>query len=133
MIYDYGGDVLVPGAGCVPLGPEPQGAAFGFVAMTFVCTGADAARVDAGDGADWVDLYTVMPAEVQAGPGDDYVWGSDGDDVLDGGEGDDALSGYGGSDDLRGGPGNDVLEGEFGDARAAGGRVRRALRDRGLR
>lgn len=47
--------------------------------------------------------------QVEGGPGDDTLIGTDGVDVLAGGSGADTLRGRGAADDLDGGPGNDTV------------------------
>ena len=71
-------------------------------------------RVESGDGDDVVHTEVPVPATIDAGAGDDrlyggsetdYLLGGSGVDVLDGGDGWDYLFGGPGADDLRGGPG----------------------------
>jgi len=70
--------------------------------------------VSTGPGHDHVNLMHVLaPAAVDAGPGDDLVWGGVGADRIDGGDGDDVLIGMGGVDTLLGGRGDDFLEDSF--------------------
>ncbi|MGB5218882.1 MAG: VWA domain-containing protein, partial [Smithella sp.] len=51
---------------------------------------------------------------IDAGAGNDIVYGQDGNDTINGGAGDDILSGGSGNDILVGGPGNDTLTGGAG-------------------
>jgi Ca2+-binding RTX toxin-like protein len=51
---------------------------------------------------------------INAGAGNDTLWGDDGDDVLNGGAGNDTLWGGNGYDILIGGAGDDILNGEAG-------------------
>src|SRR3954447_4065307 len=70
--------------------------------------------VSTGPGHDHVNLMHVLaPAAVDAGAGDDWVWGGVGADRIDGGDGDDVLIGMGGADTLLGGRGDDFLEDTF--------------------
>ena len=68
--------------------------------------------------------------EIEAGKGNDQVFGSQDADRIDGGDGNDRLFGEAGADDLEGGKGNDqlfggdgadTLDGGKGDDRLAGG------------
>jgi Ca2+-binding RTX toxin-like protein len=52
---------------------------------------------------------------VDAGGGDDYIFGTDGTDYLRAGEGHDYVKGYGARDRIWGGGGNDELYGDAGD------------------
>jgi Ca2+-binding RTX toxin-like protein len=58
---------------------------------------------------------------IDAGAGDDVVYGGSGNDDLRGGDGDDTLYGGDGNDDLRGGDGNDTLYGGDGNDQLRGG------------
>ena len=49
---------------------------------------------------------------VDAGAGNDRVWGGRGSDAINGGEGDDRLAGLGGGDTLLGGQGHDIIYGD---------------------
>jgi Ca2+-binding RTX toxin-like protein len=60
-------------------------------------------------------------AVVDAGAGDDTVFGGSGDDRLDGGPGNDTLRGNGGADALLGGDGDDTLTGNAGNDALDGG------------
>jgi hypothetical protein len=77
-------------------------------------------RIATGDQRDSVRLSVAIPADVDAGEGDDTVDGGRGDDHLSGGPGRDSLAGDGGNDTLHGGPGNDRLRGESGEDRYFG-------------
>jgi len=59
--------------------------------------------------------------EIDAGKGNDQVFGSQGDDRIDGGDGNDKLFGEAGADSLDGGKGNDRLFGGDGADTLAGG------------
>ena len=73
-----------------------------------------AATIDAGAGND--RIYGGAGNErIQAGEGNDLVDGGAGDDYIDGSFGDDLLVGGAGHDVLYGGEGNDMLDGGAGD------------------
>lgn len=76
----------------------------------------DNAYVD-GDG----DRLSNDGSVVDAGGGDDYVYGGWGNDTIDGGDGDDRLFGGDGDDSLSGGDGNDTLWGDDGNDTLLGG------------
>ena len=86
--------------------------------------------ISAGAGNDVVNLKGVrVAASVDAGAGNDRVFGGASDDSILGGAGDDRLFGARGNDDIsggadddiiRGGRGNDHLLGEDGDDRISG-------------
>jgi RTX calcium-binding nonapeptide repeat (4 copies) len=78
-----------------------------------VCPAADVTDVHAivGDESDIVRMKVAIPTVVEAGPGDDRVYGGRAADDIDGGPGNDTLVGGDGDDTLRGGPGNDSLTG----------------------
>lgn len=61
------------------------------------------------------DVFTDDGSVVDAGGGDDTVYGGYGDDTIDGGAGDDWLFGGDGEDVLSGGEGNDTLWGDDGN------------------
>lgn len=69
-----------------------------------------------GGGDDIVDLtsryFSLAGSEIEidAGSGNDVVWGSDASEMIRGGAGDDTLFGGTGRDTLEGGPGADVFE-----------------------
>ena len=65
--------------------------------------------------------------EVDAGKGNDRVWGSRGDDTIRGGDGKDTLTGEKGDDVLDGGTGDDKLYGGDGDDVLTGGAGRDVL------
>jgi Ca2+-binding RTX toxin-like protein len=75
--------------------------------------GAAATAVNAGAGDDVV-FGGAGNDKIDAGSGDDVVYGGAGNDVLGGGEGNDILIGGEGNDQLDGGVGNDVLSGGSG-------------------
>ncbi|WP_271271490.1 calcium-binding protein [Aliamphritea hakodatensis] len=59
--------------------------------------------------------YRQLDEVIQAGEGDDQVWGRAGNDQLYGDDGNDILDGGDGNDSLDGGAGNDQLKGGLGD------------------
>jgi Ca2+-binding RTX toxin-like protein len=76
--------------------------------------------VDAGDGND--TIYGSQQGDVLVGGlGKDKIFGSDGDDILVGGGGNDSLVGGAGKDDLYGNGGVDTLSGCGGNDRLDGG------------
>lgn len=77
--------------------------------------GEGADLVYGGDGNDIIDdigntAYTIG-STIDAGAGNDIVWGTSGADSISGGSGDDTLSGEVGADTLDGGAGHDTLYG----------------------
>lgn len=62
-----------------------------------------------------------IPSMIDAGAGDDVVWGGEGADVVYGGSGHDWIDGRGGNDTLYGMDGNDALLGGTGDDYLDGG------------
>ncbi len=59
--------------------------------------------------------------EIEAGSGDDVVYGGAGDDEIEGESGDDELHGGAGEDDIDGGSGHDTIYGDAGDDKIEGG------------
>ncbi|MFO0878522.1 MAG: hypothetical protein U0840_14375 [Gemmataceae bacterium] len=57
----------------------------------------------------------AKPIRVEAGDGDDKVWGSIGNDTILGGYNNDKLYGRGGADRIEGGSGNDYMHGGIGN------------------
>ncbi len=84
-------------------------------------TAADISRADADGSAIYVLPAQGTPNYVDAGAGDDTVYGGYGNDTLIGGTGDDTLYGSYGNDTLVGGAGNDKLYGGDGDDVLQGG------------
>ena len=70
--------------------------------------------IEAGKGNDQV-FGSQGDDRIDGGDGNDRLYGEDGSDSLDGGRGDDRLYGGDGADTLDGGAGRDVLEGGDGD------------------
>jgi Ca2+-binding RTX toxin-like protein len=64
---------------------------------------------------------TATPVLIEAGAGNDTVYGGTGDDVLDGGTGNDVVYGGAGNDTVYGGAGNDTIDGGSGDDVIHGG------------
>jgi Ca2+-binding RTX toxin-like protein len=90
--------------------------------VTFSKTGIADIVVTARGGDDTVRLDKLdVPVVVDAGAGNDRVWGGNGDDVIMGGDGNDRLFGRNGDDSLDGGNGDDFLSGDFGDDDLVGG------------
>lgn len=84
--------------------------------------------VDGTDGADTINLAAYHQDKdaswdrfVNAGGGDDTVYGTNLGERLNGEAGNDTLSGGGGHDELQGGVGNDILDGGAGGDAAAWG------------
>jgi hypothetical protein len=97
-----------------------DGSSAGVVA--FPARGVEEVVVSARGGDDVVRLDRLsVPAIVDAGAGDDRVFGGNGDDTLIGGDGNDRLLGRFGDDALDGGAGADFLSGDFGDDDLVGG------------
>ena len=84
------------GAGCVA-----------YDADTAACTGATSASISTLDLDDAVVIVSALPSTVDAGAGNDSVWGGPAADVL---------NGAAGIDDVRGGDGNDTIEARDGQA-----------------
>lgn len=100
------------------------------VGKSFTAASVNAIHVFAGEGNDVIELSSSpKPVYVDAGMGDDRVYGSPladtltgggGNDRLLGNAGDDRLNGSGGKDSLFGGDGNDRLFGNDGPDRLFG-------------
>jgi hypothetical protein len=73
-------------------------------------------RFIAGDGNDVINMASSafsLPGQIiEAGLGNDLVWGNTGNDIL---------NGFDGDDEIDGGPGNDVINGQNGDDTLFGG------------
>lgn len=78
-------------------------------------------RILGTDAADQLLGYRDRSEQLDAGAGNDQVWGRAGDDKLLGGNGDDYLDGGSGNDRLEGGSGKDSLFGGIGADELAGG------------
>jgi Ca2+-binding RTX toxin-like protein len=74
-----------------------------------VCPIPDRVEINAGDELDTV-LDWNGPSVIDAGPGDDSVFGHGGNDVIHGGDGGDVLIGGKGDDTIDGGRGDDLME-----------------------
>ncbi|MFN3276691.1 MAG: Hint domain-containing protein [Paracoccus sp. (in: a-proteobacteria)] len=77
-------------------------------------------NLDGGSGNDHLTLSNTSGI-VNAGAGNDTVFGGNGDDTLNGGAGNDLLNGGAGNDILNGGDGNDTLQGGAGIDTLTGG------------
>lgn len=71
--------------------------------------------------------YSGYGGILDAGEGDDIIYGTPGDDVIDGGAGHDTIYGLGGNDMLFGSDGDDILDGGDGDDYLFGGSGHDAL------
>src|SRR5258705_4716215 len=78
-------------------------------------------RIEAGDGDDWINLWSKLPGNILGGLGDDTIVSGDGPDLLDGGDGNDHLAGKGGNDTILGCARNDALWGGLGNDSLSGG------------
>ncbi len=65
--------------------------------------------------------FEKFPTTIDAGAGDDSIYGGSGDNVIDAGPGNDIVLGGAGNDILKGGPGRDYLEGDDGSDKLYGG------------
>lgn len=91
------------------------------VTKSFTASAVSVIHVYSGDGADVVDMSnSPKPVYVDAGMGDDRVYGSPLSDTLTGGGGNDRLLGYGGNDRLNGSGGKDSVFGGDGHDRLFG-------------
>jgi len=90
-----------------------------------------ATRAVVGDGDDAPVFGMAIADTLDAGPGDDEVYGGAGNDTLAGGAGDDRLAGERGDDTLRGDGGADRLLGGSGADRLFGGAGGDLLRGEG--
>ncbi|MBP2328068.1 Ca2+-binding RTX toxin-like protein [Kibdelosporangium banguiense] len=68
----------------------------------------------AGDDSLTANQSTVLQGQLNGGPGNDTIIGSQGQDFLEGGDGADRIDGLGGEDILLGGAGDDTLNGGAG-------------------
>ncbi|MDQ1818051.1 calcium-binding protein [Massilia sp. CCM 9210] len=76
--------------------------------------------VQAGAGDDYI-YGGVLDDTIDGGGGNDQVWAGFGNDVVRGGDGNDDLNGSSGNDQLDGGTGNDYLNGQDGNDTLNGG------------
>lgn len=98
-----------PGPGCTAVPRETYA----------VCTGATSADLTMLDGNDFVYLLNALPSTVDAGPGNDEVWGGTGADTITGGTGLDKLNGGTGNDRILAADGEaDTIDCGEGDDRA---------------
>ena len=77
-------------------------------------------RVDAGIGNDTV-YGSRARSFITGGFGNDTIYGADADDWINGGWGNDTISGGDGNDVIFGDRGDDILAGDFGNDRLSGG------------
>lgn len=105
------GEVLTARAGCTA-------ASSGLVRCALTGAASHLSVFAATGDRDDVVVLGPLPgielAEVEAGGGDDVLWGQAGADLLVGGAGTDVLAGFEGADRLDGGQGQDVLDGGLG-------------------
>ncbi len=117
-LHGYGGnDTLIGGAGADSLmGGDGDDIVYGDSDDVWF----------SGDGGEDTLIYTGTDAlsyaldngefeHMQAGSGNNSIYGSAADNIIDGEAGDDLIQGYGGNDILTGGTGADVLQGGDGD------------------
>ena len=78
-------------------------------------------NTDGGTGDDFILATTESGITLDAGAGNDIVYGTEFNDNLTGGAGDDILDGGDGDDHLYGGAGNDILDGGDGNDNFYGG------------
>jgi Ca2+-binding RTX toxin-like protein len=91
------------------------------VTKSFTASSVNVIHVFAGEGNDVVEMNdSPKPVYVDAGMGDDRIYGSAFADTLTGGGGSDRLFGLSGNDRLNGSGGKDVLFGGDGDDRLFG-------------
>lgn len=107
MYEDKSGPNIVAGAGCFQENPSLINCGVGGFGLkaTITLGGGDDTYDDRLARTDWpVD-------DVDAGAGNDTIYGSYGSDVLRGGDGNDRLSGIAGDDQIDGGGGDDTIQG----------------------
>lgn len=104
LVSDNAG--ATPGPGCTQYAsfggpPDPN---------TVECPGGTNILVRVGDGDDAVQIYEGQ-VEVDGGPGNDFLTGSNKADTINGGDGNDKIEARGGNDSLSGGAGDDEVNG----------------------
>lgn len=120
---DHAGQTDIADRPATPTGPEtltapgpvvgdagPDATGFGNAAGPFGMLG-----VETSDAGILPEPGARLETNVEGGPEDDVLIGTEGADRLDGGAGNDSLSGAGGNDMVHGGAGNDALEGGEGN------------------
>lgn len=85
------GTTIIPGDGCYSVSSSYARCFKGEVVRLNLRT---------GDGNDQISMYTDVPARIDAGSGDDVVFGGGADDTLIAGDGADEMSGQGGQDTI---------------------------------
>lgn len=99
-------------------------------ATRFDLSGSDQiAIVHSFGGNDRIRIRGRVDASVDAGEGNDFLFGGRGNDILRGGLGNDFIVGGGGNDVLLGGLGSDVLLGGQGQDISVGGEAERSDAD----
>ena len=127
---DFGGNFQVTevegtidaGAGCVDMGQIVECGTTATV-MSLV--------VNLGDQADFFFNFLPPALTLDAGPGNDTVFGTTSNDSISGGSGRDELGSGGGNDTIDGGEGNDSIVGETGDDTLLGGEGDDGITDSG--
>jgi hypothetical protein len=102
-VVDHDG-IALGSPGCTPVDADTVecGPASGYTHLSFV--------FGAGDDDLSIPYELALPLTVDAGPGNDTVYGGAGNDEIDGGGGNDDLYAQGGADDVLGGAGNDQID-----------------------
>ena len=90
--------------------------------QTFDLADVEEIQIETGAGDDLVNLsaLTSLGATVDAGEGNDRVFGSAGNDLIAGGDGNDVLLGNAGHDEIHGGQGDDTIFGSAGNDQLQG-------------
>ena len=93
------------------------------VESSFRASRVRALEIDTFAGNDLITLgeNLFLGGDIDAGAGNDTVFGGSGNDDIDGGDGDDVLYGNAGNDEIDGDAGNDALYGGLGNDDLEGG------------